>query len=704
MSISRRLRRLLPLVAALALLPLAGDATNNVNCCTVATSFATSLFGGGNGDEDFFSVPAGSPNLMILLGNSSSMLDFPNPLPFPGSGGTTATWNASTDDNSTALDPLICNVLTGSATCAFGAATVSSTTSVVASSTKPYDNGNASATAQVNDTPPWGLPPPSGHGSCSPLTTDGTGTCLFNPGSYYAYVATSASPFNGKIGSGGLGDASVSWTTDQAKEYTSTASTSACSTTRSAAQVKNATNCATALAAKGYYLFLDQSVNGNSKPPAALFAGWFLNLYPPKFVIARKVLKTLAQIDTNTPSATDNVRLGLTILRSKSSGNGNPGNQYNNTDGGLLVVPLGPDCSTYPARVEDVVAVRQAVVNAINSGTTVPFYNPTGSSPINNQLAETLYNIGQYYTNRTSGSTTDPYSTLFGSRWVSTDDSWLQTSAGTVGASWVSGAGRDQKSFCWACQQSSVVIVTDGDPKYDNNLPDSGNIALHASIRPTTTSAGDFRNWSNNKISCSGCGTDLGNSAPNLLHLVAGFLASGTADSDLRSDFVGIQNVYTYTISFGLTRAAHPTAFTLLEKTAALGGGTFNDAESDTELEGALFDAANQVIGRSTSFSVSNTTPRQEELRVLARLERRGRGICTGSGSGTSSRRAATPRSRTRARPPRRASRPTARARRSPRTSTATSSADPAATRCAPPRSSSMGTAIPWSRTRRATS
>jgi hypothetical protein len=54
-----RLRRLLPLLVALVLLPRSGDAVNDAQCCNLATSFATSLFGGGNGDEDFFSVPAG---------------------------------------------------------------------------------------------------------------------------------------------------------------------------------------------------------------------------------------------------------------------------------------------------------------------------------------------------------------------------------------------------------------------------------------------------------------------------------------------------------------------------------------------------------------------------------------------------------------------------------------------------------------------
>src|SRR5512147_2088824 len=104
-----RLRRILPYLLGLALVPLAGDATNNINCCNVATSYATSLFGGGNGDEDFFTVPGGASNLVILLANTSSMLDFPNKLPFPNLSQNADDW--------TALDNLACKALGLAAGC-----------------------------------------------------------------------------------------------------------------------------------------------------------------------------------------------------------------------------------------------------------------------------------------------------------------------------------------------------------------------------------------------------------------------------------------------------------------------------------------------------------------------------------------------------------------------------------------------------------
>src|SRR6266542_2395862 len=362
--LQKRIRRALPLLALLVLLPLAGDAANDFQCCNLASSFATSLFGGGNGDEDFFTVPAGSPNLMILLANSSSMLDSPQPLPFPGSSGQTITWNASTSDNWTALDSLACKALSLSTGCAYGPSTtylnLQTNTSVLASATPPYDNGLAATTTRlVNDAPPWGLPAPSGNGTCSPRTSTGTGTCLFTSGSYYAYRTKSSTDFSGLLGTGGLGDASASWTTNAALEITSAAI--ACA----GYGVPNAANCTSALGTKGYYLYRDQRVNGNNKPSAALFAGWFLNLYPPKFVTARKIVKTLATIDTDTPGPVDNVRIGLAVLKPKTSSNGGQKNSLSNTDGGTLVVPLGPSCAVYPARAADMAEPRQALIDAI---------------------------------------------------------------------------------------------------------------------------------------------------------------------------------------------------------------------------------------------------------------------------------------------------------------------------------------------------
>ena len=556
-ALRRRLRSLLPLVAALAFVPLAGDAANSIHCCNVATSFATSLFGGGNGDEDFFSVPGGSPNVMILLDNSTSMLDFANPLPFPSSLGSMANQGTC---SGTALDDTSALLLSPP-------------------STPPYDNGYS--TSLVKDDPPWGL------GKC----TKGSGTCLFYPSSFYYY------------GAGNLGDGKGTWTTDSASEYTAA---SVC------AGAKSPAACQTCLNTSGYYLFVDQGTGPSGLLTRgannAVFRGDFLNVYPPKFVVARKVVKDLARLDDLNPSYLDNVRIGLTILN-PSNGNGLPiSTSLSTYDGGQLVVPLGPDCTAYPMSNTAMQVPRQALIDSINSSSLVKFY-ATGSwgSGIGTPLAETLYNLGQYFTTPASVDANNPYSKLFGSSWM--NGAFVESVGGTAKASWA-GNNKYQHSICWPCQQSSVVVVTDGQPSVDNNLPRSGVSSKHSSIT-TSSGTGDFRLWSNNLVDCAGCGTDANNGSANLLHKVAAFMWQ----TDLRTEagMAGAQGVNTYTISFGLDPGVSENgpALTLLQKTADLGHGTFANTMNGADLEQALNDAATDIIARATSFSVSNTTPLQ---------------------------------------------------------------------------------------------
>ncbi|BDG09096.1 pilus assembly protein [Anaeromyxobacter paludicola] len=566
MRISSRPLRNLAFLLACCLAPFASDAVNDVACCNLAASFGTSIFQGGNGDEDFFSVPGGSANLMILLDNSSSMLDFPNPLPFPSS------WPTSTRGvcSGTALD-----AYTGLRT------------------QTPYDNGatNGSGNYPLADNPPWSL------ANCKAASTDGgTGTCLFNGASYYRYLS----------GSDGIGTPAQAWNTSTATEYKK--ASTAC------AHAQSPGECAACLDGAGYYLYWNAAYGSND----AAFRGDFVNAYPPKFVIARKVVKNLAMFDDNNPSQLDTLRIGLTIFNPNNALSKTVGTSLGSYDGGQLVVPLGPSCDAYPAQYADMQAPRQVLINAINDPTKVMFYN-AGTNGIGTPLAEALFNVGQYFS--TSGAT-GPYQTLFGSSWV--NPSFDESASGTVGASaatWT-GSRTNQHSICWSCQQSSVVIITDGEPMGDDNLPSSSASSAHSAF--SVNGKGDFRKWDYTALRCDhDCGTDLSNGAPNLLHKVAAFLYQ----TDLRSDAeamtlngvsvgaqTGQQNVDTYTISFGIsgTPATSPAIDLLTSAADATHGhGFFSNTSNDAELEQALADAAGDIVARATSFSVSNTTPLQ---------------------------------------------------------------------------------------------
>src|SRR5574342_875476 len=239
-------------------LPIVGDGqVNNAACCNLASSFQSSIFQGGTGDEEFFAVPGGPPNVMILLDNSGSMLgELPNGLPPVASGTGTCS--------GTYLD-----------------AYVALRTSV------PYDNGYT--TNLLTDSPPWGL------GTCS-----GNG-CLFLGTSYYRYQA---------------------WTVNSATQYTSA---NACSGALPSVPSSGSgvTDCQNCLDSKGYYVWY---VGGFGGGPRAAFKGDFLNGYPPKYVVARKVIKDLISIDDARPSPLDNMRFGLTIFN-PNAGSGTCGSQ-----------------------------------------------------------------------------------------------------------------------------------------------------------------------------------------------------------------------------------------------------------------------------------------------------------------------------------------------------------------------------------------
>lgn len=437
----------------------------------------------------------------------------------------------------------------------------------------PYDNGSASTF--ITDDPPWGL------NRCT-----APNSCLFRPTSYYRYRG---------------------WTTNSATEYAAGSSNSG----QICYQAGNPTECQTCLDTAGYYLF--RTTGGTNRQA---FKGSFLNGYPPKFVVARKVVKDLMAIDPATPDPTASVRFGLTVFT--NGGNGSRTNGLQAEDGGILVVPLGPNCdnaisgfqAANPAVSAAYQATRQAIVNAINTSTLIDF---NGMTP----LGETLFNIGQYFSDTrgtsgwpTTGSTGPVYDYMFGTQW--TRSNFYETSAGTANVSWATG-GR-QAAVCWACQQNTVVIVTDGEPTNDSNLP-KYNLSTNHTTGPTpgtaaTSNNNDFPRWTLPALTVP-CGS-LSGCTGYILQKVAYFLSHNDVRPDL-SNAKQTQTVTTFAVSFGIqpTDAGNRRALALLDWTAQLGGGKFYNTSSGDQLRDALYDAVNATVARSTSFSVSNTNTLQ---------------------------------------------------------------------------------------------
>jgi type IV pilus assembly protein PilY1 len=557
--------------AVLVALPLGGDAGITPPAVTTAACFSNAGRApppDATGDEPFFRLPTGTPNVMVLLDTSGSMLDFPVDLAYPST--TTTGWPAS-----------------------HGTCSVPSLDAVTARITAtPFDNGYT--TPLVTDDPPWGLTRCQVTMPLAPTVDETYDPCLFRKDSYFkAYQqstvgleTTRALSYNANpcaavtSASGGI-----------VRDYTAAG-------VWGPALADNLAECQTCLATKGYYLFyvnyMDSGLVSRNTGVQAVFRGDFLNAFPPKYVAARKVVKDLVRLDPTSPLPTDNIRFGLTRFNPNAGSATGTASSMRANDGGVLVVPLGPNCQqSFPITDVAYGAVRQTIVDAVNDPAHIAF---AGNTP----LAETLFNIGQYFSNTGASSL---YTTFFGTAWNKT--SFAETAAGSMNAAWAQ-PGLDQRSFCFACQNSSVVVVTDGAPTADNNLPKSPTPGSNHS-----TFNNDFRRWTNATVDCPAC------TAGDALHKVAYFMSQ----TDLRPDLLNgsrPQNVYTYTISFGISQASDPQAIALLQKTALLGNGLFANTSNADDLRNALNTAVADVIDHQISFSSTNANALQVSKTVSA--------------------------------------------------------------------------------------
>jgi type IV pilus assembly protein PilY1 len=333
------------------------------------------------------------------------------------------------------------------------------------------------------------------------------------------------------------------------------------------------------------------------KIPNVWFAGNFLNFYPPKFLMARKVLKDVLM-------SVRKVRLGLTI--------------FDAPDGGELLKAINPGCNMIgtPSQFD---SNRTALKNHINTESSVSFSNGT-------PLAETLLNIGQIYTTRSLPWFDSNYSKSSFQDGVSTSNN---------------------KSVCYSCQQSSVLIITDGAPSQDGNIPGSGfaaspmtkvaadtagvyaggagyNIrgisATDCPVCNTTAEAADTsvpNGKCNGSTQSSGACDDSSNPIESYLPKVAWYLNNVDSRKDDENGYDNFpmekkQTLTTYTIGLGTKGNAE----LILEHTAQAGGGLYNGG-SDTpvvdalSLKNAIMRVLEDVNTRSTSFGAAALSPLQ---------------------------------------------------------------------------------------------
>lgn len=575
---------------ALAFLPLRTDG-GQAECCNASTSLASLVNDPTNGDEAFFKLPTGPANVMVLMDSSGSMR---NLAPCGDAG-----WGTSPIFTDTATgrqffyctsptiaappDPVSPAIATVYGTCKPWQSAITapfSTAGVTANAdlawmqnvvpTRTYaDPGHPTNSLGLRDDPPWG----------NGCTGD---ACLYDPDAYYFVDDTSIN-----------GTTFVATARRRAHEAAATLPRGCIALDGNGAPLLDA-NGATIDLGPECHACLGPGTDGTgvpgfffyrlnyarrsggtvtfpaaNRPPAFLLRGTYLNATPPKFVSARKVVKDLAWIDPAKPNRLDQVRQGLSILCTSCG----------SFQKATLVVPLGPDKANSfsdPPNPQNFVQARQFMIDAVNAKPGLGFHPANSATP----LASALFNVGQYF------SSPGFYTAQFGSSSYEID-SFKETAAGTVNAPWVTS---EQCSICWPCQQNSIVLVTDGAPNNEMTFP--GTISNY-----DTTGYTAAANCGAGGTLCFG--TDPAPRVASWLHGTQ--IRPGTTLG--RDQMVTVQ-----TISFGLF---DPKALQLLQATANLGAGRFQNAQNARELGDALLNAVNNGTLRQTSFSAASASSLQ---------------------------------------------------------------------------------------------
>jgi type IV pilus assembly protein PilY1 len=341
--------------------------------------------------------------------------------------------------------------------------------------------------------------------------------------------------------------------------------------------------CTQCLTERGFLLdgrLLRKATTASSSGPGAPYpsiwlTGNFLNLYPPKFIVARKVMKDVI-------SDLRDIRMGFAQFGATGADHTPNAWQALNPSCGMV------DSSNFSAN-------RGAYISQLDKVTF------TARTP----LARALLDVGQYY--------------------HSPSLEWFDTTTSSLGTTWNSPSNANQLSICYACQISSVIAITDGIPGPDegNELPLGSVTAAQVDtlmagssqtgIKPTVSGAG--RTGGIPTSLCPKCEAfpateDWKNNPARVAWYLHNLDLRSTGETT--EDCMGMggkQTLNVYTVGFGTGNISG--ANTLLTNTATMGGGFFTGAETPTGLRDAITNILSQIVERSTSFSVATVSTLQ---------------------------------------------------------------------------------------------
>lgn len=347
---------------------------------------------------------------------------------------------------------------------------------------------------------------------------------LFEDSRYYAYHGWEASP-----------DAPPSpWATPE----------EACTAQHPATEDPGRTRygeCLSCLRSRGFYLRPGTAPPGpDDDPQRGSFVLWgrFLNFNPPKYVTARAVLKSVLR-------ELQRVRVGLST--------------FDTQNGAELVLRQRPSCNELRDNPLAFQSHRERFLSAVDS---LQFDDST-------PLAESLLNIGQYFS-----SSNQVYESAFGFPARFLKPSFANASLESP-----------ERSWCWACQATSVIIITDGEPASDQSVPAERLHALNGGSVGCPASAP--------------CLDDDNHKLDDLAHLLATQdLVRNTPEVVGELDTAGRQSLTLYGIGFG--RNIH-----ILQNAAQVGGGQYYHASNAEALTQALRSIVSTVQQRAGSFTAA---------------------------------------------------------------------------------------------------
>jgi type IV pilus assembly protein PilY1 len=279
-------------------------------------------------------------------------------------------------------------------------------------------------------------------------------------------------------------------------------------------------------------------------------------------------------------NAAGTVRFGIAQFRTASGGGGN---------GGYVAVPINdynvagaPNVYTLNTVTKSHAQHLDAAIAALDTDSYTP-------------LAESLFQIYSYFYGRAVTERPAPrVSGTFPAYQYRTTFDGPQSASGppTVPGSPVQ----------WDCQKNFVVIITDGEPTFDNFVaasPTSSAVGFSSFVNLIGDYNVDGENETVIPASCN-CQSDTF-SGTLYLDDVAKFMH----DKDFRPDMAnpnGIpQTIDVYTVGF----ATIPFANALLQKTATVGGGQFYTSTNPEQLANDIVDAVSDIVRKSQSFTAA---------------------------------------------------------------------------------------------------